>query len=484
MIRKLDKLVLKAFFPPFLLTFFVVIFILLSQFMIKYFDDFVGKDLGLSVYLELLYFFTLNMVPMALPISILLSSLMSYGNLGEFNELTAIKSSGISLLRIIAPTFVVILLLAIGAFFFNNDVVPYANLRAYSLLYDIRTKKAALNIKEGTFYYGLPGYVIKINKKNPDGTVEDIMIYDHQENRGNVNVTLAKSGKMYTILGGRYLVLELFDGANYSETNQRSQKPNEFTHNTFKQSKIIFSLSSFDFSRTDVELFASNKLMRNISQLQADKDSLKRETVKIQENLLGNIKSYYSFLYRPHYNRISHNSKIDALIDSLWAQDNSTLASAISIAASNLNNLKNYTNSYNERLLNLRKEYHVFDVEVHRKFTQSIACIVLFLIGAPLGAIIKKGGIGLPVIISIIFFIIYYILSTTGEKWTKEEIVDIYVGMWYGIFVLLIAGLYFLNHARNDSSLFEKGYLSGLFAKLRGKLSKSPTTAFTVSSSK
>jgi lipopolysaccharide export system permease protein len=362
--------------------------------------------------------------------------------------------------------------------------VPYANLRAYSLLYDIRTKKAALNIKEGTFYYGLPGYVIKINKKNPDGTVEDIMIYDHQENRGNVNVTLAKSGKMYTILGGRYLVLELFDGANYSETNQRSQKPNEFTHNTFKESKIIFSLSSFDFSRTDVELFASNKLMRNISQLQADKDSLKRETVKIQENLLGNIKSYYSFLYRPHYNRISHNSKIDALIDSLWAQDNSTLASAISIAASNLNNLKNYTNSYNERLLNLRKEYHVFDVEVHRKFTQSIACIVLFLIGAPLGAIIKKGGIGLPVIISIIFFIIYYILSTTGEKWTKEEIVDIYVGMWYGIFVLLIAGLYFLNHARNDSSLFEKGYLSGLFAKLRGKLSKSPTTAFTVSSSK
>lgn len=452
--------------------------------MIKYFDDFVGKDLGFGVYAELLYFFTLNMVPLALPISILLSSLMTYGNLGEFNELTAIKSAGISLLRIIAPTFIFILILSVGAFFFNNDVVPYANLRAYSLLYDIRTKKAAFNIKEGTFYHGLPGYVIKVNKKHPDGTVEDIMIYDHQENRGNVNVTLARSGKMYTILGGRYLVIELYDGSNYSETNQRSIHPNEFTHNTFTQSKVIFSLSSFDFSRTDVELFATNKLMRNIAQLQQDKDSIRREAASIQKNLLTNIKSYYSYLYRPYYAQVRANTRISALVDSLQAQPPATLHTAISIAASNNQNLLNYTSAYLDRSRSLNKEYHIFDVEVHRKYTQSVACIILFLIGAPLGAIIKKGGIGVPVIVSIIFFIIFYVLSTTGEKWTKEEIVNIYIGMWYSIAVLFVAGLYFLNHARNDSALFEKGYFSGKINALWGKFKSSTAKSTALPASK
>jgi lipopolysaccharide export system permease protein len=477
MLRKLDTLVLKAFIPPFVLTLVVVVFILLTQFMLKYFDDFVGKDLPLATYGELLLFFSINSLPLALPISILLSSIMTYGNLSEHNELTAIKSAGISLIRVIQPVFFLVCILTLLAFFFNNRVVPWANLRAYSLLYDITTKKAAFNIKEGAFYYGLPGFSIKINQKDPDGsTIKGIMIYNHQEERGNVNLTLADSGKMYTIWNDRYLILELFRGSNYSEVAPKAPgEEKEFTQNQFLSSKLVFNLSSFEMSRTDIQLFATNKIMRNLEELERDLDSLHREQTAIRKNLYANYLTYFSFYKRPASSLILDSTAKSRLTRQL---DTSRQEKEVLIRDNRLSQIRSFqsfTDSYQERLRTLHRDVDVFSVEMTRKYTQSAACLVLFLVGAPLGSIIKKGGFGVPVLISIVFFIIYYIFSITGEKWSKENVVDVSVGMWASNFILLLVGLFFLRKAWKDSTLLDNNFFSQAYQiiiRLAGKIIK------------
>lgn len=462
MLKKLDKLIIKAFLPPFFLTFFVVVFILLTQFMLKYFDDFVGKNLSYGTYAELLFFFSINSVPLALPISILLSSIMTYGNLSEHNELTAIKSAGISLVRIIQPVFFVVCGLTVMAFYFNNIVVPFANLRAYSLLYDITTKKAAFNIKEGTFYYGLPGFAVKINEKGVDGSrIEKIMIYNHQDDRGNVNLTLADSGKMYTMWEDRYLILELYRGDNYTEMPPKVPgQETELSHNHFDYSKLVFNLSSFELSRTDMQLFASNKIMRKIDELHADIDSIGREGKRMQTSMYSNYLSYFAY-----FNREITKASLDdkALQDVIAKVEVVTASKLAQIQQANLNqirSLKMFAQSYAERAKTVRRDLDVFDVEIYRKYTQSIACLIMFLVGAPLGAIIKKGGFGIPVLISIFFFIIYYVFSLTGEKWAKENVVDVPWGMWATNFVLFWVGMFFLSKARSDSTLLDNNYFT------------------------
>ena len=247
--KKIDKLVLKAWIGPFFLTLAVVVFILLTQTMLKYFEEFVGKNLGATVFAELLFYFSLNLLPMALPLAVLLSSLITFGNLGEHNELTAIKMSGITLARVIAPVGIVVVFLTIGSLFFNDQVVPLANLKAYSLLYDIRQKKPALDIKPGIFYNGLPGYSVKANHKGSDGkSLGDILIYDQTAGRGNISLVTADTGQMYTMYDDRYLVLDLHNGRNYTELLDNNPKGEEFVRNTFDRSKFIFSLASFDMN--------------------------------------------------------------------------------------------------------------------------------------------------------------------------------------------------------------------------------------------
>ena len=440
--------------------------------MLKYFDDFVGKNLSAGTYGELLFFFSINSVPIALAISILLSSIMTYGNLSEHNELTAIKSAGISLIRIIQPIFFVTCGLALMAFYFNNKVLPYANLRAYSLLYDITTKKAAFNIKEGAFYYGLPGFSIKINKKEPNGPgIKKIMIYNHQEDKGNVSLTMADSGKMYTIWDDRYLILELFKGDNYTEVQPKiPNQESEFTHNHFDYSKLVFNLSSFELSRTNIQLFASNKIMRKLDELHADIDSIKREGRLMDSSLPGNYQSYFSYFGRGKNGSVFKKTIVDSLTKRIqtFAEKN---AIEIKTATQNqIRSLKSFTESYADRKFNINRDIDVFDVEIYRKYTQSIACLIMFLIGAPLGAIIKKGGFGIPVLISIVFFILYYVLSITGEKWSKENVVDVPLGMWSTNFLLFWIGLFFLNKARTDSTLLENNYITKLWDIFISKL--------------
>jgi len=458
LLKKLDKLIIRAFLGPFTLTFVVVVFILLTQYLLKYIDDFVGKNLGLSVFLELIFYFSLNMVPLALPLAILLSSLMTFGNLGEHRELTAIKSSGISLLRILLPISFFVLLFMVGSFLFNNIVVPKANLKAFSLLYDIRQKKPALDIREGVFYNGIPGYSIKVAKKFPDGkSLKEVLIYNHSTGNGNTDVIVADSGIMYMFNQEQYLALELFNGNSYTEyfsNNPNPLYPRQFIINEFKKTKLVFSLASFGLNRTPQELFAGNRLMKDIRMLDKDKDSLELERDKVVKDLPANLRSFSAF------NVLSDTGKAAAiqLKPGLFRKDffdsqqkRVILNRAVGLARS----IKTYTGVNVERMAFLRREALVNEIEKYHKYTLAVTCLIMFLIGAPLGSIIRKGGLGIPVLISVIFFIFYFVTSNICEKWVKESLVSVPVGMWVANLILLPAGIFFLIQARNDSRLLE-----------------------------
>jgi len=469
-LKRLDILVLKAFFGPFVLTVVVVTFIFLTQTILKYIDELVGKGLGFMNYAELIMYFSMNILPIALPLAILLSSLMTFGNLGEFNELTAIKSSGISLLRVMVPISIWVLGCTISLFYFNNYVVPWANLKAYSLLYDLRQKKPSLDLKPGVFYNGIPGYSIKIVQKfDNDTSIKGVIIYDHTQGRGNTDVIIADSGSMYLFNNKQYLALELFHGNSYSEFRSENGMsyiaPKEFMRNQFDKTKIIFNLASFDLNRTREELFTGSRQMMPVRELQHHIDSVTTEVVKMNGQTTSMLQPFYYYSTvrigdsvnalkrKVDYAKLSKVVRLDILLDTVKSgKDVATRAT------NQARSIKTYIQGNLERDLRMRKEVNEFQVTKYQKYTQAVACIVLFLIGAPLGAIIKKGGLGVPVLICIIFFIFYYVFSLTGEKWTKEGVFHPYFAMWFGNAILFLVGLFFMRQAKNDSRILESDF--------------------------
>ncbi|GAB2941838.1 hypothetical protein GCM10027048_02860 [Hymenobacter coalescens] len=465
--KKLDKLILRAFIGPFLLTFAVVEFVFLTQTMMKYIDDLVGKDLGTGVLLQLLMYFSVLIVPISLPLAVLLSSLMTYGNLGEHHELTAIKTSGVSLLRILRPVWLFSAALAGFAFWFNNTIVPKANLKAYSLLWDVRQQKLALDIRPGVFYSGIPGYTIKVNNKAGENgeKLYGVMIYDHSGNSGNVAMVLADSGRMATRYDGQYLALELFNGRKYVEQpTARDRSGAGFVQQKFDRTDIIFSLASFSLDRTKEDLFKENKIMLTLPQLQGFVDSMHTFLAKERQLAAAQINPY--FLYQ----RLDTSGQRSDVRTAAWQVPSTKVApinnNTLESAASRARNMKAFLGSYSERLSSTAREAGNYRIEVFRKYTQSVAILVMFLIGAPLGAIIKKGGLGVPVLVSILFFIIFYVVSIIGEKYGREAVMPVGLGMWMSNVVLLPAGLFFLYQARRDSSLFEVDFWLRLSRKL------------------
>ncbi|MDX2190310.1 MAG: LptF/LptG family permease [Bacteroidota bacterium] len=461
--KKIDKLVLKAFFGPFVLTFLVVVFIFLIQYLIRYFPDLVGKGLGAEVFLELLFYFSINVTPVSLPLAVLLSSLICFGNLGEFSELTAVKSAGISLVRAIFPIFMIAVILCFIAFFINNNIVPKANLKAFSLMYDVRQKKPTFDFKEGAFYNGLPGYSIKVTKKYPDGkSLKGVMIYDHTKGRGNIDLIMADSGQMFMMMNDKYLVMELYNGNSFSEVIE-NQTPvsDQYVRNNFVKSRFVFSMESFDLQRTQEELFANNKIMRNVVELQKDVDSLHAENDSLVKVTYNSIKPFYNYSYR-----VDSNTKRSSYRKYDYNKDTVLKKNVLSYATNTARSVRSYIDSQKQRMDGMKRDANSFEIEWYKKFTFSFACIAMFLIGAPLGAIIKKGGLGVPTLVSIIFFIIYYILTIVMEKWTKEGLFPIGLGMWLGNLLYFPIGLFFLNQARSDSRIFEMDYFAVLFDKI------------------
>ena len=509
--RKLDKLIIKSFLGPFVLTTAVSTFILLIQYMLKYFDDFVGKDLGFMVFAKLLFYFALNMLQVALPLGVLVSSLMTFGNLGENFELTAIKSAGISLVRALRPVFFFVVLASIGAFFFNNYAVPVANLNAFSLLYDIKHKKPTLDIQEGAFYYGLPNYVIKVKEKLPDDiTLKDVIIYDHTSSVGNKRVILADSSRMYLFMDDRYLKLELFNGNYYNETEKIGNDIDQFSRTQYSRMDLVFSLSSFELDTTDQSLFQNNRQMKNVAQLTVDIDSMKLRIDEIRSSFDERALRYFGY-FRAEYleakllsdqkqSRDSINGEISLIrnldnkvklgeqrsvlkssppiqktvlrrtnapkstqldsinldrLDSVLAAKKILTGTILNSARTQSRKIKNTIDSMLTRSKNTDREKNKYVVSKFKIFSQAVACIVMFLIGAPLGAIIKKGGMGVPVIIAIFFFIAYYIMAIMGEKYAKEGIMDGMYSVWIANLTLLPFGIFFLRQARIDARLFD-----------------------------
>jgi len=447
-------------------------FVLLMLFLFKYIDDLIGKGFQWYIILELMMYNSATNVAMALPLSVLLSSIMTYGSLGENYELVAIKSAGISLRRAMYPMMVVVLVLSAAAFFFSDYMLPVANLKYYSLLYDARKQKSADLLPENIFSNRFPGYSIRVKRKDPDGqTLHEIMIYQTGKLETNQTVTFAKSGLMYRSKDDLYLILKLRDGVRYEEdAGSAGNLPRQrLTRFRFKETEQKLDLSVFKIQRTDENEFRNASMMMNLRQLQHYVDSAHHEVdsnVKVNYNL---VKAYLKYTTVPLKSSVIKNpipadsSKLTGISDKV-----NTLNNASSEVHQIMDVLRNRADRHKETSKSIRR----YIMEYQKKFTLGAACIVLFLIGAPLGAIIRKGGLGLPVVVSVIFFLIYYIIGTIGEKSAKEGDLSPLIGAWISIGVLFPIGLFLTYKAATDSALFDVDLYKRFFKRFNLRKSK------------
>ncbi len=442
------------------MTFFIALFILLMQFLWKYIDDLVGKGLEWYTIVELLAYASSTFVPLALPLAILLSSLMTFGNLGEHYELVAMKSAGISLRRIMLPLVVVSIIISGIAFYFSNNVLPIANLKFKSLLYDVREQKLALDIKEGIFYNGLSGFVIWVGKKDKDDkTIRDIKIYDHRDKKGNINLTVADSGRMELTPDGLNLLFTLYSGYNYLDrVDQRKYRyTRPYQRTKFREEIRKFNLMDFEMSRTNEDLFKNNYSMLNLKQLQKAEDSLFMERAEKKKR----IPTYMLKTFYFYSTGIDSTRQATFEPDSMYTSDvlagfnNFEKSEFIEEALKKLRRARQNIQNYKSEVESKERLIYKHQAEWHRKFTLSFACFVLFFIGAPLGAIIRKGGLGLPVVVSILFFVLFHILSITSEKSVKSGVIDANFGMWIASIVLLPLGIFLTMKATTDSPLLD-----------------------------
>ncbi len=455
--KTLHKFIIRSYLGPFILTFFIAMFFFFMLFIFTYIDDFIGKGLGFTVLSKLFFYYSLTTVPMALPLAILLSSLMTFGNLGEHFELTAMKSSGLSLQRIMLPLFVFTVILSISAFYFSNNILPYTNLKAGSLLYDVRESKPALLFKDGVFNNSLEGFSIRVNKVDKDGkTLHDILIYDHRAMQGNNVVLHSEKGVMEQTSDKLFLILTLTNGVSYKEMNEDTQdaRTHPLVRDKFEERTIRFDLSGFKMNRTDEELFKSNAQMMNLSQLNVAVDSLYIKDEVRKKTFTNNLKQSYYSKTNDMFEKIQTTKNDSLPIDFFSKLSKTQKVNVVETALNIARSAKAYCESVASDLSYDSFNKAKFNVEWHRKLTLSVACIVLFFIGAPLGAIIRKGGLGMPMVVSILFFLLFHILSITGEKLAKEEEVPPYQGMWLATTILLPIGIYLTIKATSDSDLF------------------------------
>lgn len=434
-------------------------------FLFKYIDDLIGKGFQWYIILELMMYASMTNVAMALPLSVLLSSIMTYGSLGENYELVAIKSAGISLSRAMYPMMIVVTLLSIGAFIFSDYMLPIANFKYYSLLYDVRQQKTAFLISEGVFNNSFPGYSIRVQRKNADGqTLYGVMIYQKDEKTNNLTVTFAKEALMFRTPDDLYLVLRLKDGVRYSEEpgaqayNVR-QRLNRWRFATTEQK---LDMSSFKMKRTDANEWRSTIQMMNLKQLTKFQDSTIKSVNMSMRTNMAMMSPYLKYFLMPHKAPKGDSIKPVKAIPIKGEKLNNALNSAQNSAQSLRDMLKPISERYKDESKSIRK----YSIEYNKKFTLSAACLALFLIGAPLGAIIRKGGLGLPVVVSVIFFLLYYIIATIGEKSAKEGSITPAMGMWAAIIILTPIGLFLSYKAANDSVLFDTESYKRFFNKI------------------
>lgn len=458
--KKLNKFILLSFIGPFVLTFFIAVFVLLMQWIWLWVDDLLGKGIEWYVIAEILMYSSANLVPLALPLAVLLASIMTFGNMGEHFELVSFKSAGISLQRIMRPLIVFILCLSLGAFLFANYVMPVANLKFYSLLHDIRNKKPAVDIKTGVFYSEIDGYVIRVMEKqeleNGDDLLKDVMIYDHTNNSGNRKVTVADSAIMKMSEDKSYFSIRLFHGTDYQDQIEaRTNKNYPLSRFSFEENEMRIELDGFDFSRTDENAFKHDYRLFNLQQLDNKKDTLLKHYNNTVENFTKILST--SFLFNDTLRVLNDSNAREALTRDQYIAELKGMKreQLFSIAINNARTNKGRAGASASTTVVAKRDIARVSIEWHRKYSFSFACIVMFLIGAPLGAIVKKGGLGMPVVISVSFFVVFWITTIVGEDMVKELVLEPYQGMWMSTALLFPLGIFFTYKATTDSTLFD-----------------------------
>ncbi len=471
MIKKLDKLIIKSFLGPFIVTFFIAFFVLMMQNLWKYIDDLVGKGLDLLTIGKFLWYISSSLLTLAIPIAILISSIMTFGNLGESFELVAIKSSGISMLRFMRPLMWIAIFLSALSFVSANYIIPYANLKFITLYNDIYYTKPALDLKPDVFYTQIPNYAIKARKKDADGkTIHDVVIYE-QSNTLADNCIIAEKGTMKVSDDKQFMEIDLENGCRYQERGFASDSATEFIRLQFSSFNKLFDLSSLRKKTTNDSMYRNNYKMLSVRQLDRSMAALQRTNDSLYKMMNSEIGLYLHFvsipdsIWKRDTGRVQKFSSFDKMIP------DSLRSSAYDMALSLANNLKNTVLNKSSDIEAREGEIRSNAIEWHRKFSLSLACLVLFFIGAPLGSIIRKGGIGMPLVIAIIFFLIFHLLNVFGEKFSKEAIAPPYIGMWLAVIVLIPVGMFLTYKAMHDSNLFNKEFYYRSFKKFRGLLS-------------
>lgn len=504
MVKKLDKLVIKSFIGPFIVTFFITLFVLVLQFFWKYIDDLVGKGLDSLTILKLTSYVTATAIPLALPLAVLISSIMTFGKLGESFETVAIKSAGIPLLRFMRPLFIISFLISIVAFLFSNYIIPVAQLKFQTLLYDITVAKPAFNLKEGVFFREFEGYTIKIGKKDKDNTtIHNIIIFEKNYNLQD-NIITSEHGKMNISADKKFLEFYLQNGWRYEERGPSYSINTDYIRLGFKEYKKVFDLSSFKMMQTPDSLFKDNFRMLNVRQLDKTIDSLRiKSGSEMERKTDREIGINYSFIRRdflpssqpyPIAEKIpessikirqgnrplppkkpQYNSREKSVAQALKPPEGTSYAQLLpdsvrktitSRAFDRISSQKNNLDIIAEETRLKQKDLRLHLIEWHRKFSLSFACVVLFLIGAPLGSIIRKGGMGMPLVIAVIFFLIFHLLNMFGEKFVREDITSAFTGMWLSTMVLLPIGIFFTYKAMHDSQLFNKEFYYRFFKSI------------------
>lgn len=475
--KRLHLYIIKSFIGPFFVTLLISLFVLLMQFLWVYLDELVGKGLDFSIILEFIIYTMAMLMTNALPLAMLLASIMTFGDLGENNELLAMKAAGISLYRIMKPVIVLSIFLSIGSFYFYNQVIPVSYKKLIALMSSIRQLRPEIIVKEGVFSNEIDNYSIKVGRKSANGDMlYDIMIYDHTEDKGNVTVTVADSGTMKITKDKKYMILNLFSGQTHSELQSRDRRKMTYPSRTdkFDKQSIFTVLQGMELERKDESVFRNQNRALNNAQIVFFVDSLGKELERrridnaLTLNYISPLTTNVLKLARKDTSS-THPLKLVQYsdVDSILKQSSASVRLVIIDGA--LNNARNnmrYIQQSDEMLVANIRILNRFGIEWHKKYTFAIACLVFLFIGAPLGAIIRKGGLGMPLVISVVLFIFYWIISTTGEKFSRESVTAIWEGVWFSTFIFLPAGIFLTYKAANDSVVFNVNAYVEFFRKI------------------
>ena len=469
----INKYLCKNFLGPFVLTFFVALFVLLMQFVWKWVDELVGKGLELSVMMKLMFYAAISLSSMAFPLAVMLASLMTFGNMGERYEIVALKSAGVSTRKMMTPLAFLTVLITIVSFVFSDQVIPRATLKLRMLLYDIQEQKPALNIEEGVFYDGFDNYSILVGKKMPDGeTVKDILIYDHSRRQGNTSVTYAETGTMTVTPDKHYLLFTLRNGSFWDETSSMGinrGKPSRLPlmRASFDKQYKRFDMSDFSLGQADAELFQGHSSAMTNKQLSEEIDSMKVQIRNIEENT-ANV--FFNNLY--YYNSFVRTDEKFKTLDSSRTLD--LAAMSPDLRSRVLNHAENSSRAfiYNMQFNYVDANYRTtnmwsYQIELQRKYRLAVACLLFFFIGAPLGSIIRKGGIAIPLVFTVLFFVIYFALSVIGEKIAKGSVMPVWFGTWMSSFILLPLCVFLTYHATMDTAVLSPDTYAKWMDKLK-----------------